>query len=307
MDAKLNSENFASSDAAAVNPLGNALAALRRRDYATAKWLFEALGRKDTVEAIENALAALDRKDYATAQRLFEALAPPKPAADAAEALEHALAALYRQPLPQAEKAKWRGLKRLLLGSILVLFVIFGVFAIYGSRLNLSLATAKSQAIAGLASAVDLIKAPLEAITGPSGREEERSAIRDLSAALTQVTTRLDQIEHEYGVRLDKLGERIDQNSSSTSAAVAAVPAAPASEFADVVARLDKLEKRVAVAAAPASELADITTRLDRLEKRVAVPAVSSAKPPKHRNSQGQNGNGQGKNGNGQGQDGNSQ
>ena len=65
---------IASSAAAAVNPLGDALAALDRGDYATAQRLFEALGRKDAAEAIKDALAALDRKDYATAQGLFEAL-----------------------------------------------------------------------------------------------------------------------------------------------------------------------------------------------------------------------------------------
>ena len=41
-----------------------------------------ALGRKDAAEAIDRALAALDRKDYATAQGLFEALEPAMPAAD---------------------------------------------------------------------------------------------------------------------------------------------------------------------------------------------------------------------------------
>ena len=295
MDAGLNSENFASSDAAAVNPLGNALAALGRRDYATAKWLFEALGRKDAVEAIEKALAALDHKDYATAQGLFEALAPATFVAPAmgltasapAGAGQHQSGlspikvipfadAAYRRPAPPAEKAKKRGLKRVLLGTGLVLLL---PLALYGPRLDGTFTDAKARAIASLASAVDLVKTPLAAIAGHSAREEERSAMRDLSAGLTQVTTRLDQIEHEYGARLDKLGERLDQNSSSTSAAVAAVPVAPASEFADVVARLDKLEKRVVVAAAPASELADIRTRLDRLEKRAAVPAVSSAKP----------------------------
>jgi hypothetical protein len=58
-------------------------------------------------------------------------------------------------------------------------------------------ATMKSQAIAGLASAVDVLLEPLEAITRPS--DEERSAMHDLSATLTHVTLRLDQIEHEYG------------------------------------------------------------------------------------------------------------
>ncbi len=320
------SVTIASSDAAA-NPLGDALAALDRRDYATAQRLFEALGRKDAAEAIKDALAALDRKDYTTAQGLFDALslkgaaagkvkgsAPATPAPlskpapsgggpIASDALDKAqqksVASLlevipaadakYRGPIPQAEKAKSRRLKPLLFGTGLVLIAIFGASAIYGSPLNWTFATTKSQAIVGLTSAVDVLKARLAAITGSSAREEERSAMRDLSAAVTQMTIRLDQIEHEYGARLDKLSERIDQDSSSRFADIAprldklekkaAVQSAPASEFADVVARLDKMEKRVAVAAAPASEFADVTTRLDKLEKRAAVPATSSAKP----------------------------
>jgi hypothetical protein len=65
---------IASFDGTAVDPLGEALAALDDRDYATAQRLFAAIGRKDVAEAIKDALAALDRKDYATAQGLFEAL-----------------------------------------------------------------------------------------------------------------------------------------------------------------------------------------------------------------------------------------
>jgi tetrahydromethanopterin S-methyltransferase subunit G len=299
---------IASSDAATVSPLGDALAALDRRDYATAKRLFEALGRKDAVLAIANALAALDRKDYATAQGLFEALAPlklapsaggpmasgprtkaqDKPLASPLEVIPVADAA-DRRPVPQTKKPKARGLKTLLLRTGLVLFGIFVASATYFSPGNWTFAAMKSQAIGGLASAVDLVKAPLEAITGQRRREEERTATRDLSAALTQVMIRLDQIQHDYGARLDKLDERIDPNSSAKFAYTAgrldelekktAVPTTPASEFADVVARLDKLEKSVAVAAAPASEYADITTRLNRLEKKVAVAAVSSATP----------------------------
>jgi tetrahydromethanopterin S-methyltransferase subunit G len=188
----------------------------------------------------------------------------------------------YRRPLPQAEKAKSRRLKPLLRGTCLVLFAIFGVPAIYGSPLNWTFPTTKSQAIAGLSSAADvLLKTDLEAITGQRAREEERPAMRDLSAALTQLTVRLDQIEHEHGARLDKLSERVDQDSSSRFADIAArldqlekkaaLPATPASESADVVARLDKLEKRVAVAAAPASEIAGLTTRLNKLEKKVKI------------------------------------
>jgi hypothetical protein len=316
----------ASFDGAAVDPLREASAALDDRDYATAQRLFAAVGRKDIAEAIKDALAALDRRDYATAQGLFEALgqkaaadvqvkgsapaspASPKPVASAAgpmasdsqnkaqqkpvtppfEVIPLADAA-YRRPPPQAEKAKSRRLKPLFLGTGLVLFAIFGVSAIYGSPLNWTFPTTKSQAIAALSSAADVLKADLKAITGQSAREEERSAMGDPSAAPTQLTVRLDQMEHEYGARLDKLSERVDQDSSSRFADIAArldklekkaaSPATPPSESADVVARLDKLEKKVAVAAAPASEIAGLTTRLNKLEKRAAVAGASSANP----------------------------
>ena len=205
----------ASFEGAAVDPLREALAALDDRDYATAQRLFAAIGRKDVAEAIKDALAALDRKDYATAQGLFEALgqkgaaagqvkgsapaspAPPKPAAWAGgpmasysrneagqkpvtsplEVIPLADSA-YRRPLPQAEKAKSRRLKPLLLGTGLVLFAIFGVSAIYGSPLNWAFPTTKSQAIAGLSSAADVLKGDLEAITWQSARQEERPAAK---------------------------------------------------------------------------------------------------------------------------------
>ena len=113
--------------------------------------------------------------------------------------------------------------------------------------------------------------------------------MRDLSAALAQMTVRLDQIEREDGARLDQLSARIDQDSASRFADIAArldkleqkaaAPAAPAPELADVAARLDKLEKKSALAAQPAAQLADIAARLDKLEKKAAVPAASSAAP----------------------------
>jgi hypothetical protein len=325
----------ASFDGAKVDPLREASAALDDRDYATAQRLFEAVGRKDVAEAIKDALAALDRKDFAKAQRLFEALsqkdaaaepvtgaagapvnesapaspAPPKSATSTAapmasdsqnKAIQKPLTsapevvpladAAYRRPPPEAKKAKSRRLGPLFLGAGLVAFAVLGVSAIYGSPSNWTIAVTKSQAIAGLSSGAHILKAHLEAVMGRSAGEEERSATRAPDAALAQLTERLDQIEHEYGARFDKLGERFDQDSPSRFADMAArldrlekkaaLPASPASESADVVARLDKLEKRIAAAAAPASEIAGLTTRLNRLEKRVAVASASSAKPP---------------------------
>src|SRR4029077_14070384 len=227
------------------------------RDYAKAQGLFEALGQK--------AAAATHVKGSAPASP-----PPPKPAALAGgsmgsvslnEARQKPVTSppevipvrdgAYRRPPPQAEKAKSRRLRPLLGGTGLVLLTIFSVSAIYGSPLNWMFATTKSQAIAGLSSAADVLKADLGAITGQSAREEERPAMRDRKDALTQLTVRLDQIEHEYGARLDKLSERLDQDSSS--------------RFADIAARLDKLEK---VAALPTtSDSADVVARLDKLEK----------------------------------------
>ena len=316
----------ASFGGATVDALKEASAALEDRDYATAQRLFTAIGRNEVAETIKDALAALDREDYAKARRLFDALgqkgaaatqakgpapaspAPPTPAISAAaptasdsrnEARQKPatspldvvppLDAAYRRPLPQPERARSRRLKPLLLASGLAIVAIFGVSAIYGSPANWTFPATKSEAVAGLSSAAGVLKADLKAITGQSAREEERSATRDLGAALTQLTARLDQIEHDQGARLDKLSERVDQDSSSRFADLAArldklekkeaSPAAPASGSAEVVARLDKLERRVAVAAASASEIAGLTTRLNKLERKAAVAGAGSPMP----------------------------
>ena len=317
---------MALSVATAADPLRDALAALDRRDYATAQRLFETCGRKDAAAAIEGAWAALDRRDYATAQRLFELLsqanvsgpkaresgpvisAAPEVAASGAGSkvasnseARRSLAppsidgvpfvdSASRLPLRHPENRTPRRQRSLLLGSGLLIFATCGAYAIYGSPQSWSFAAAKSQAMADLASAINVFKAPLVAITRPAERDEERSAIQAVSASLTQLTIHLDQFEHDYGARLDKFGERVDQDSSARFADVAArldkleqkaaAPATSAGEFAEVVARLDKLEKKVVVSAQPASEITDITTRLDKLERQgfVAAPP-SSAKP----------------------------
>ncbi len=280
-----------------------ALGALDRKDFAKAQGLFEALGQKGAAAAQVTGAAAAQVNESApggpASPKLATSAGGPiasdardtgqqKPVTSPFEVIPLADAA-YRRPPPQAEKAKSRRLKPLLLGTGLMLFAIFGVSAIYGSPLNWTFPTTKSQAIAGLSSAADVLRADLAAITGQSVREEDRPAIRDPSAALTQLTVRLDQIEHEYGARLDKLSERLDQDSSSRLADIAArldnlekkaaLSTTPVSESADVVARLDKLEKRVAVAAAPSSEIAGLTTRLNRLEKKAAVAGASWANP----------------------------
>jgi hypothetical protein len=307
---------------AAVDPLKEASAALDDRDYATAQRLFAASGRNDVAEAIRDALAALDRQDYAKAHGLFEALgrksaaaapakgpAPPNrplpnPAASAAGPILSSsrnevrqkpatspldivppVDAAYRRPSPQAEKTKPRRLKPVLLGTGVALIVIFGLSAIYGSPLNWTFPTTRTEAIAGLSSGAGVLEADLKAITGQSAREQTRN----LNAALAQLTARIDRIEQTDGARLDQLSERVDQDSSSKFADIAArldklekraaSPAAPAPESAEVVARLDKLERKVAVAAASASEIAGLATKLNKLERRAAFAGGISASP----------------------------
>ena len=261
------------------------------KDHATTRSLLGALGRKS--------VAAPREEDAAPA-----APTPPAPSASAPHpgATEVSAAgektatwapevvpfadAAFRRPQPLAQKRNARGLKLIAMGSGLALVAACGLFVVYGSLQASTLAAAGSQTMAALAEVADLVKTPLDAITGSSRREEERAAMRDLNAALAQATVRMDQIEHDYGARLDKLTERIDQNSSSGFADIAArldkleqkvaAPAVSAFQFADITARLDRLEKSAALAP-PASQSADIAARLERLEKKAAAPGALSS------------------------------
>jgi tetrahydromethanopterin S-methyltransferase subunit G len=206
-------------------------------------------------------------------------------------------AAYRRPPPPLAEKSKRRGVTPTLLTTGLAILLAAGASAFYipqvkstlaryGGPLNATFDLARSETAAGFASAASALKTPLEAISGSGAREEERAAARDLSAALTQVTIRLDQIERDYAARLDKLGERIDQTSAYRVPDMvqrldkleqkAAAPAASVSEVADLVARLDRVEKKAAVAPEPASASSDITARLDKVERRAAIAVAPS-------------------------------
>ena len=92
-----------------------------------------------------------------------------------------------------------------------MIFAACGAYAVYGSPPSWLFAAAQSQAMAGLASAVNAVKLPLVIITRQTERDEERSAIQAVSATLTRLTTHLDQIEHDYGARLDKFSERVNR------------------------------------------------------------------------------------------------
>ena len=95
---------------------------------------------------------------------------------------------------------------------------------------------------------VSALNARLQAIESAKGRDElaevrrsvgdmKAAAVtsRELSAAITQLTQRIEKLDREQGVKLDKLGQRVDQETTARTA--------------DLAARLDKLEKKPAPAA----------------------------------------------------------
>ena len=295
-------------EAAPGAALSDAEAALERRDYATAKRLFQTIGRTDAAEAIGTALAALDRKDYAAARELFEALAPLKGSAAAegakapasrGEDLEKPAPPPLevvpivepddRRPPLLAERAKPRGRKPLMFAAGLALLAVLGAAAMYARQSGRTIAVAGGEAPAALASGGDLVKPPPKPDTGSAASEDGRSKTDDLSAALAQVTSRLDRIETTYGARLDQLGQRSDPNASARLADLsarldalekkAAAPAPNSGEVSELGAKLEKLEKKVAAATPSAKEVSDLTTRLDKLEKRTAAALDGPAKP----------------------------
>ena len=308
-----------------IDTLGDALAALERRDYSTAQRLFEALGRKDAADAIKDALAALDRGDYAAAQGLFDALSLKGSAAARAKGsappdrkpLQVRGAAAGRVASGSGDRAKqnWahRRSKLFRLGTTAIASRPGGKDQsarsrgrscsaqawryvrssaprlLYGSPLTWTFSGMKNQTIAGLASAADVLKAPLEAITGQASEEESRRDARpprrahagDDPARPDRAGTRGASGQARRAHRSDSSSRVVERLADIESKLdrLEKKAAAPGAENADIAARLDKLEKKVAVAAGPAPGLAEIATRLSRLEKSAAVATPVTAKP----------------------------
>jgi hypothetical protein len=168
----------------------------------------------------------------------------------------------------------------------LALLFLLGAGAVYEQMHQSALLTAKVRQNEHLVSTVSHLTERLDAIEGARAREETAdvrkllgemklgaSATRDVSAAVSQLTARVDHVERDQGARLDKLAERIDHDTSS--------------RFADLAARLDKLEKKAAsptvAVVAPdhdaSPRFADLAARLDKLEKKAASPTVAVVAP----------------------------
>ncbi len=285
--------------------LGDAEAALERRDYATARLLFQTIGRTDAAKAIEDALAALDRKDYAIAGRLLEALGPrkslapaegseapksdqEKPASPPSVEVVPVVEPDDRRPSVLAAPATRRGRKPLVVAAGLAILALLGAWALYG-RHGGTVASAGGEAATALDSSGGPVKASSKPDVGSAAGDDGRSEAHDFTAALAQLTSRLDRIESNYGARLDQLGQRSDPNASARLVALsarldglekkAAAPAPNSSELGELGTKLEKLEKKVATATPSAKEMSDLAMRVENLEKRSAPALDGPTKP----------------------------
>jgi hypothetical protein len=162
--------------------------------------------------------------------------------------------------------------RRVQLGAVAAALALAGVITVssisYGNQQahSLEAQTAEAQ---NIEDAVKTLKARIGALEGARRDEaadlrrtatELKSGLagaRDASATLAQLSARFDRLEHDQDARIEKLGERIDHDATTRNTDAAA-------HNADIAARLEKLEKKVA---------APIVASL-------ALPPVAPAAPP---------------------------
>jgi hypothetical protein len=122
-------------------------------------------------------------------------------------------------------------------------FVAVSLFAAYDHVRGRALIAGKAQEAQELQKSVTALKTRIDALEVARSQEQTAELKKTLSeiksaataaqgaqGALAQLAQRVDKIDKEQNTRLDKLGEKVDQ--------------ASANRFAEIVARLEKLEKR---------------------------------------------------------------
>ena len=202
----------------------------------------------------------------------------------------------------------------------LALLFLLGAGAVYEQMHQSARLATKVRQNEHLVSTVSNLTERMDAIEGARAREETAdvrkllgemklgaSATRDVSAAVSQLTARVDHVERDQGARLDKLAERIDHDASSRFADSRGSARQIGKEGRLAECRCGRPGPRRVVAlggsrssarkigkegrladcrrgrsgdhASP--RFADLAARLDKLEKRAASPTVAAAPPPK--------------------------
>jgi hypothetical protein len=181
----------------------------------------------------------------------------------------------------KATKPRWFDIFSVAASLILIALVSLGAF--YDHSRQAALLAASAQETENFASTLGALKVRLDAIEGSRGREdggELRKALgeikaqvtttREFSAALAQLTARVDRVERDQSARLDKLSEHVERDLPS--------------RFTDIVARLDKLEKKSAPSVigpvAPSSvKQAMLPTRGDLSDPSETTGSIEKPRP----------------------------
>jgi hypothetical protein len=145
--------------------------------------------------------------------------------------------------------ARWPRRWRIGLAAGLALVAAVAAAGAYDYARRSSLLAAKAEESRSLAQTVKALEDRIDAIEAARTRDEsadlrklaaeikaESGAARDLGGAFTQLTARVDRVDHDQSARLDKLADRIDHESTA--------------RIADLATRVDKLEKKQAAPAA---------------------------------------------------------
>jgi hypothetical protein len=146
-----------------------------------------------------------------------------------------------------------------------------GVYVMNDHRHEAGLLAAHEHQTEALARTVDALNARLSTIESTKSHDElvelRRSvgeiksvsaSSHELSAALAQLSQRVERLDREAAAKVDKLGERFDRDTSA--------------QAAELTARIEKLEKKTIAVAAPAAPSPPATTSLQ---------AKQPAGPPK--------------------------
>ena len=189
------------------------------------------------------------------AEPLFGKLERTSPAQDKPETSREA-PQLVLMPWPQGPDAEaaaaaaakprrsWRPDPLTLAASFAAVgFVAVSLFAAYDHVRERALVAGKAQEAQELSKSLTALKTRIDALEVARSQEQTADLKKTLSeiksvaasaqgaqGALAQLAQRVDKIDKEQNTRLDKLGEKVDQTS--------------ANRFAEIVARLEKLEKR---------------------------------------------------------------
>jgi hypothetical protein len=181
---------------------------------------------------------------------------------------------------PSQTKARWQNIFSV--AASLTLIALVSVGAIYDHSRQSSLLAASAQETENLASTLSALKLRLDAIEGARPRDdagELRKALaeikaqittaRESGAALAQLTARVDRVERDQSARLDKLIEHVDHELPS--------------RFSDILARLEKLEKKSAPPLigpiAPSTKQASLPARGDFANPSDTTGSIEKPRP----------------------------